>query len=385
MAISYDPQEFDDVEIVISRATDGNGYMANVLLPDAGQFLLPDAGQLFNRLPPLPIHALDGASLPRAYGEQLSQWLFQDKVAKAFSYAHRMANEPSRGLELGARLRLRLSLDPQSSELRVLRWETLYFQDEDQPLSLSTAFSRFMRVSQPRARPVRERPLRMLLIISNPEKIDQFAIDEFNPDLEKSIIKEATRPLGPLLQLDRLQGDPTLAEIRATVEKGYHIVHLIASAAFHDDHGYLILPDEVGRAQEVPLEEVVHAIVLTSYPPPGLVFLTVPMVAREQGRGTLVSLAQMLIEAGVQALVAIQPPISASDMLRFTERFYAVLMRTGVIDVAMAEARTEIYRSESWEWTYPVLYMRMPDGQLFQPLPEKLEGTMSGISIDRIG
>jgi CHAT domain len=385
MAISYDPQEFDDLEIAISPATDGHGYLTSFRLPEFGRFT--------DSLPPLPIPLLEGAPNPRIYGEQLSQWLFRDEVAKAFSYARGLATESTRGgHELGARIRLRLSLDPSSSELRSVCWECLYAPDSDLPLSLTTAFSRFMRVGQPHSWPFRERPLRMLLIISNPEGIDRFALDEIDPDMEKSLIKEATSPLGPLLQLDRLRESPTLAQIRSAGEKGYHIVHLLASAAFHDDRGYLILPDDNGRAEEVAVEEVVRTVVLPSYPPPGLVFLAVPLVAREvpsvareRSSGTLVSLGQMLIEAGVQALIAIQPPIGASDMLRFIRRFYAVLMRTGVIDVAMAEARTEIYRSDNWEWTYPVLYMRIPDGQLFQPLPEKLEGTMAGISINSIG
>ena len=370
MAISYDPQEFDDLEIAISPATDGHGYLT--------YFRLPDIGKFSNSLPPLPLPILEGAPDPRTYGEQLSQWLFRGEAAEAFSYARGLATESTRGgLEFGARIRLRLSLDLGSSELRSVRWESLYAPDRDLPLSLTTAFSRFMRVSQHLSWPFRERPLRMLLIISNPEEIDRFALDKIDPDMEKSIIKEATSPLRPLLQLDSLRESPTLAQIRAAGEKSYQIVHLLAPAAFHDDRGYLILPDDNGRAQEVPVEEVVRTIVLPSYPPPGLVFLAAPLVAREvplaareRSSRTLVSLAQMLIEAGVQALVAIQPPIGASAMLRFIRRFYAVLMRTGVIDVAMAEARTEIYHADNnWEWTYPVLYMRILDGQLFQPFP----------------
>ncbi len=374
MASLYDLQEFDDLEIIVSRATGGNGYMAYIRLPD----FEPAS----NKLPPPPFQILDGASNPLVYGEQLFQWLFQDRVAEVFSYARGLASEPTRGFKSGTRLRLRLSLDPHSSELHRLHWESLYTPDGFLPFSLTTAFSRFMRISGPRGWPIRERPLRMLVIISNPEQIDPLALAEIDPDLEKSIIKEATRPLRSLLKLDRLQESPTLARIQE--KQGYHIVHLLAPVAFHDDQGYLILLDEAGRAQEVPFEAIVRAIVSPSYPPPSMVFLTAPLVARKRDDGTLVSLAQMLIEAGVQAIVTIQPPISGADMLRFTERFYSVLMNTGVIDVAMAEARTEIYRPENWEWTYPVLYMRMTDGQLFQPLPATLEGTMEAINIKRI-
>jgi len=346
---------------------------------------LLDFEAVSNKLRPLPFQDLERASDPLTVGEQLFQWLFRDEVGEVFSYARKLASEPTRGFKSGTRLRLRLSLDPQSAELRRLCWESLYTPDGMLPFSLTTAFSRFIRISGPRGGPLRDRPLRMLLAISNPESIDRSTLNEVAPDLEKSIIKDATRQLRSLLKLERLQGPSTLARIQATVEKGYHIVHLLAPAVFHDEQGYLVLPDDTGQAKEIPFEAIVRAIVSPSHPPPGLVFLAVPLTAREQGGGTLVGLAQMLIKAGVHALVAIQPPISASDLLRFIERFYAALMRTGMIDVAVREARTEIYRPDNWEWTYPVLYMCVPDGRLFQPLSEMLENEITGIGVGRIG
>lgn len=373
MASSFEPQEFDDVEIVISRATSGSGYLAHIRLQDVEP--------AFNKLPPPPFGNLDGASNPLIYGEQLCQWLFQDEVGEVFSYARQLASDPTRGFKSGTRLRLRLRLDPGSSELRQLCWESLYTPEGHLPFSLTTAFSRFIRTSGPRGGPFRERPLRMLLAISSPEGIDGPTLDVVDPDLEKSIIKDATASSRPLLNLDRLQGPLTLDRIHAAVEKGYHIVHLLALAVVHDEQGYLVLSDDAGQAQEVSIEDVVRTIVSPSQSPPGLVFLGVPLAAGNQGRGTLVNLAQMLIEAGVLALVAIRSPIGESNLRRFIERFYSALMRTGVIDVAVREARNEIYRPDNWEWTYPVLYMRIPDGRLFEPLPVSLEKDISGFNI----
>lgn len=374
MVGTYDFQEYDDVEIVISRATDGKGYRVHIRLLD----LEP----VSKKLPQLPFQIQDEASDPLIYGEHLFQWLFQGEVAEEFSYARWLASEQTRGFKFGTRLRLRLSLDSQSSELRRLYWESLYTPDGKQPFSLTTAFSRFLRIKGPRSGPIRERPLRMLLVISTRKGIDPTALEEMDPSPEKSIIKDATRQLFPLLKLEKLE-PPTLAHIQAAGKASYHIVHLLAPAVFHDDQGYLILSDDSGQAQEVPFEEVVRAIVPPSEKPPGLVFLAVPLTTRQQGDGTLIGLAQMLIEAGVSALVAIRSPIGASDLRRFIERFYDILIRTGVVDQAMASARTEIYRPESWEWTYPVLYMNMPDGRLFQPLPMDLESEINSSKIGR--
>jgi hypothetical protein len=374
----YDPRALDDLEIVISCATDGNGYIAHIRLPEKEM--------TFAKLPPLPLQSLEEASKPLIYGERLYNWLFQGEVAEMFSYARKLASEPTRGFKSGTRLRLRLSLDPKAVELRQLLWESLYTSDGSQPFSLTTAFSRFMHISGPHNLPIRQRPLRMLLIISSPKGVDRFAFDEFDPEREASIIKDATRSIGPIVKLDSLKGTPTLAQIQAAETQateedkdGYHIVHLLAPATFHEGQGYMLLPNNAGQAQEVPVEDVARAIVSLPNSPPRLVFLAAPLIARRLGSETLISLAQMLIEAGVQALVAIQSPTSASTLLHFIERFYAALMRTGVIDIAMAEARAAIYNPNHWEWTHPVLYMRVPDGRLFQPLSEGLESEIKRV------
>jgi hypothetical protein len=379
----YDPKALDDLEIVLSSATDGKGYIAYIRQPDWEI--------AFTRLSPLPFQTLEKAPDPLVYGEQLFQWLFQGEVAEAFSYARKLAGEPSRGFKAGTRLRIRLSLDPKSVELRQLLWESLYTPDGLQPFSLTTAFSRFMHVSGPQNLPIRKRPLRMLLIISSPEGVDQIAFDEFNRELEKSIIRDARRSIGPLLIVDSLKESPTLARIQDTELQvaredgdGYHIVHLLAPVSLRGNQGYLLLPDDTGKARKVSAKDIVRVIVPLSSPPPRLVLLTAPLTAQRPGSETLIDLAQMLIEAGVQAVVAIQSPISAPTLFRFIEHFYAALMRTGGIDIAMAEARTAIYNPDQWEWTHPVLYMRVPDGRLFQPLPETLESEITEIKIEGI-
>ncbi len=373
---SFDVRALDDLEIIISRATGGNDYTAYIRRPEREM--------VFTRLGSLPLQSLGEASDPLTYGERLFQWLFQDEVGEVFSYARKLVSEPTRGFKSPIRLRLRLSLDLSSAELHHLRWESLYTPDGSQPFSLTTAFSRFMHIIGPYNLPIRERPLCMRLIISNPEGINQFALDKIARALEK--IEEAKHPA---LKLDQLREPPTLARIQDAVriqpsragENVYHIVHLLAPAAFHDDQGYLILPDDAGRAQEVPFKAVAGAIV-SSDPPPRLVFLAAPLITRGQESVTLVDQAQMLIEAGVQALVAIEPPIGDSNLLRFIRHFYDTLMRTGVIDVAMAEARAEIYNPDNWEWAYPVLYMRTPDSRLFQPLSETLESEITAFKIE---
>jgi hypothetical protein len=75
-----------------------------------------------------------------------------------------------------------------------------------------------------------------------------------------------------------------------------------------------------------------------------------------------------ILETGVRAVIAIQDPMPAELLYRFSDRFFAALLETGAIDVAMGEARAKIYEPAEWAWTYPVLTMRTRDAVLFQPL-----------------
>ena len=144
----------------------------------------------------------------------------------------------------------------------------------------------------------------------------------------------------------------------------------------------MLLADQNNQVRKVPFEEIVDALVGGPNQAPYLVFLATPLVKGETCSTLLATkLAPMLIEAGIQAVVAIQSLMDVSQIHNFTQRFYDVLINTGMIDVAMATARTEIYERESWEWTYPVLYMRTPDAQIFQNISESSASQIIGISM----
>src|SRR5207237_10827867 len=107
-------------------------------------------------------------------------------------------------------LRLRLWLDPDCDKLSTLWWEALLDPERDEPLAINVAFSRFLRVDQPRGWPVRERPLRLLLVACSPLGLEKFGLPDIDVYLEYQVLKEATAPMAWLLQVDRLVGRPTL-------------------------------------------------------------------------------------------------------------------------------------------------------------------------------
>jgi hypothetical protein len=74
-----------------------------------------------------------------------------------------------------------------------------------------------------------------------------------------------------------------------------------------------------------------------------------------------------LVMAGVPAVVAMQFPISDRAAIEFTNCLYPRLAQGYPLDSAIAEARKAIRIADrkSLEWATPVLFMRTPDGRLF--------------------
>jgi hypothetical protein len=164
------------------------------------------------------------------------------------------------------------------------------------------------------------------------------------------------------------------------MQKGCHILHLEAQATCEGDQGFLLLPGDDGQMTKMPYETIVDAIA-SQKRSPYLVFLSTAWAAEAEGIEPQRRLAPMLVEAGVQAVVAIEAPIRAEFRERFVARFYDLLLQTGSIDLAVSTARAWIQDPESqsedrpewshWDWVHPVLYMRTPDAQLFEPRPRE--------------
>lgn len=364
------PEAVDFFESAAESSIGGDPRRMNK--PFRAELRLPNGDSVSCDLPEPPGRELLVAGDVRAYGEALFGWLFQEKIGEAFHNVRRFTQMSDKSIGFGGNLRLRLLLDPRSEKLHTLWWEALQDPGEDRPLSTAVAFSRFMRVKAGRRRPVTERPLRMLLVASNPGGLSRFDLTDINVDLERTILAQATERLSGLLAVDR-EVKPTVGRIYAAQAGNlYHIIHLLAHAVIRDGRGVAILADEKGKGQEVAFEEVVEALLSGAKEPPRVVFLATPLSGEEMAGQVLVSMAPLLVDAGVQAAVAIQSAISEDRLRRFCTRFYEALIKTGVVDVAMAAARAEIYDPGGWEWAYPVLYTSTPDARLFNVVPESL-------------
>ena len=99
--------------------------------------------------------------------------------------------------------------------------------------------------------------------------------------------------------------------------------------------------------------------------------------ARTDPTDPFAGVAQSLVRGGVAAVIAMQFEISDEAAIILSSEFCSALADGYPVDAALAEARTAVYtRSSAVEWAIPVLYLRSPDGSIFDvkvtpPVPRR--------------
>jgi hypothetical protein len=306
--------------------------------------------------PPLEGAGPDGA---RAFGARLFRAVFQDEV---YSYLRRSQDEVERQGAAGLRIRLLLTGVP---ELAALPWEVLYDPVAAGFLALSTGtpIVRTLDVVG-RVQPLAvQGPLRVLALISNPA--DQVALDT---EQEWARLGQALAELeaqGRVL-LERLE-NPTLGDLQARLRRDeVHVFHYVGHGRFDgkDQDGELILEDGDGYGQ--PVSGEVLGTLLHDASALRLAVLNACEGARGSGRDPFAGVAHTLVRKELPAVIAMQAPISDGAARTFAYEFYRALADDYPVDAALTEARKAIYRQgNELEWSIPVLFMRSPDGMLW--------------------
>jgi tetratricopeptide (TPR) repeat protein len=173
-------------------------------------------------------------------------------------------------------------------------------------------------------------------------------------------------------------------------EQPYHVLHYMGHGDFDEQtgQGVLLMEDETGQGAMVDGSTL--GVLLRDLPAMRLVFLNACETARvtkDKGLDPFAGVAAAMVMAGIPAVVAMQFPISDDAAITFSQKFYPLLARGESVDAAVAEGRRAIRLSEArtMEWGTPVLFMRAPQGVIFQvtedqrqqvplpPLPEPSE------------
>jgi hypothetical protein len=361
------PIQYLDFDLSLQR--DGTRYRASVRSP-AGEaqdiFELPFSTlQVENFLlrvgqPRRGVRRVDTPQIEatKTFGGELYRALFKSAILSSFRGSVDEADRQGRGL----RLRLRLNGTP---ELADLPWEYLYDATLNRFIALGrqTPILRYLELPATISTLTVRLPLRVLVIVSSPK-----GVSELNSSDEWRRLKQALAPLekqGKLV-LERLQGATLGALQQRLREQDAHILHFIGHGGFDASaqDGILLFEDEDGLRN--PVTGAYLGVLLRNHPPLRLVVANACDGARSSQSDPFAGVAQSLVQQGVPAVIAMQFEISDEAARIFSSNFYSAISNGYPVDAAVVEARAAIFVGGlGAEWGTPVLFMRAPDGRLF--------------------
>ena len=248
------------------------------------------------------------------------------------------------------------------SELTRLPWEFLFDPRQQDYLGLSLPLVRSPHALAPRQQLKVPAPLRILGMVARPG--DQHTLDT-GQEQQRLQTALARLPAG-LVELTWVAGQ-TYSDLEDTLDQGpWHVFHFIGHGGYDSgvEEGTLALAAETGRTQMVGAEDISR--LLAEHHPLRLVMLNAYDTGRGSGLDTFSSIAAALIRRGIPAVVAMQFEITDSAAILFAQTFYQNVAKHRPVDECVMRARRAIRRDKnSLEWGTPVLYLRAPDGHIF--------------------
>ena len=264
--------------------------------------------------------------------------------------------------DAGLRIRLRFSECPELSELP---WEYLYDSEHNRFLCLSdrTPLVRYLEVSDPvRVVPVTP-PLRILVVIASPSDLQQLDSDQEWRNVTAALSQLGQRGRVEVVRL----AQPTLSALQRQLRRNtYHIFHFIGHGGFDSQtqDGMLAMEDDHGRSRLVGGDDL--GTLLHDHRSLRLAVLNSCEGARGDRSDPFSGTAQSLIQQGIPAVVAMQFEITDDAAITFGNVLYEAIADGYPLDAATIEARKAIYADGNLtEWGTPVLYLRAPDGHIF--------------------
>ena len=364
------PRRYLDFDLLLEQQADGD-YQALVTGSPLGevtsqQFRLPFGAQdlelLLLKLDPgrsgtRRVGASSQQQAAMDFGGPLFDALFRDDVGLAWS----RSQDLSRQQDAGLRLRLRLTGAP---AIAGMPWELLYDRRNNSfpAQSERTPLVRYLDVPHvPRPMPV-DGPLRVLAIISSPTDMELLDVEAEWERLGESL---ADRMRSGQVVLDRLS-QPRLSELGPWLRRHQtHVVHFVGHGDFDErlEEGVLYFQDKLGA--RTPVTSAVLGPYLRDHDPLRLVVLNACRSARTDAVDPFGGIAQGLVQQDATAVVAMQFPISDRAAVVFTGDFYGSLADGLPVDQSVTSARKALLAEFRDEWATPVLFMRAPDGAIF--------------------
>ena len=294
----------------------------------------------------------------KTFGGQLFDGVFAGDVRGCLRSSIDEANRQGAGL----RVRLHLGKVPQLADLP---WEFLYNASMNRFLTLSvdTPLVRYLDLPE-RIRPIAVRPpLRILMLISSPTDFPRLDVKRETEKMKEALSDLEQRGMVAV----EVQETATLAELQKKLRGGqYHIFHFVGHGGFdtQTQDGVLVLEDAEERGRRVSAQFL--GTLLHDHRPLRLAVLNACEGGRTSRNDPFAGTAQSLLQQGIPAVIAMQFEVTDEAAICFTREFYSSIASGYPVDAALAEARKAIFSEVSEiEWGTPVLYMRAPDGRVF--------------------
>ena len=358
---------YQDFDLLLERAP--KGFRAQVLNSSAGQasidFQLPFSDvELENFLLKLgrttrTVRRIESTEMTTAktFGAALFNAVFAGDVKACF----RSAVDEGKRENLRVRVRLRLA-DPVLADLP---WEFLYNPAVNRFLALSvqTPLVRYMDLPEAIQPVAVTPPIRVLVMISSPSDYPALDVEAEWRRLNESL---ADLMAAGTIALERLD-DATLGALQRRLRRSqYHIFHFIGHGEFDQtlQEGVLLLERDNKRGHRVGSQYL--GMLLHDHSSLRLAILNACEGARSSRQDPFAGSAQCLVQQGIPAVIAMQFEIADDVASTFAHEFYGALADGLPIDAAVTEARKAIFAGgREIEWATPVLYLRAPDGRIF--------------------
>lgn len=293
-------------------------------------------------------------------GKILREFLFPKEVWDL--YLRSLAVAQLKGKQ-GLRIRVRIGDD--SPELSQIPWE--YCRDDQNSflaLNKKTPLVRYLPSERPSEPPIMPRPVRILLAMASPQgktEVDVVAEEQWIRAALKSLIDSGHAVLEVLPHATR----GMLRQRVTTFDP--HILYFLGHGEQRENGGVLILEDAVVDADALDVllqNRSVRLVVLTACE---------SSVDGEQDTSSgeaIMGIAPRLVSVGIPAVVGMQFKVPYRTAVAFTREFFELLLvKAEPLDTAVTEARIGTYfdHDDKVFWAIPVLFMRSPDGVIWQP------------------
>jgi formylglycine-generating enzyme required for sulfatase activity len=295
----------------------------------------------------------------QSFGRDLFGFLLRDELLSRFRACQQLAHDQQKGV------RIKLSVTPPA--LAGLPWEFLYDPARRDYLCLdaNTPLVRYPELPltiQPL--PVTP-PLRILGLCVDASDLTRLDVTE-----EKARMASAVETLQAqgLVELTWLDGQ-TADDLQRAMRRGpWHILHFIGHGSFDQgrEEGLIHLADATGKAAPLYATQLARLLARQRHDL-RLVLLNACEGARGGRLDLFAGTAATLVGSGIPAVLAMQYEITDDAAIAFARTFYEALADNLPVDTAVADARNAMTLRNrfSLEWGTPVLYLRAPDGRLF--------------------